>query len=138
MLDHRNDVFLTTGVLISAIFSKYGLNFVDSFVGIIISIGFILSGIKLFKESFNVLMDVSLDVETKEKIINMVLKNKNIIKIDDIHSVSVGYKYIVVLTISVDGELSTFSSHEIANNLENKIAKKFDNVKEVFIHINPI
>ena len=138
MLDHRNDVFLTTGVLISVIFSKFGINFFDSLVGIIISICFILSGIKLFKESFNILMDVSLDNETKERIINIILKDKNVIKIDDIHSVSVGCKYIVVLTISVRGELSTFNSHEIANNIEEKIMKKFDNVKEVFVHINPI
>lgn len=91
ILDHINDVFLTTGVFISALFSKFEINFVDSLFGIIISILFILSGIKLFKESFNILMDISLDTETKEKIINIILKDKNIIKIDDIHSVSVGY-----------------------------------------------
>lgn len=138
MLDHRNDIFLTLGVLISVIFSKFEISFVDSLVGITISIWFLLSGLKLFKESYDVLMDVSLDKDTRDRIVKMILKNENIIKIDDIHSVSVGYKYIVVLTISVDGNLSTFNSHEIANNLENKIVKRFDNIKEVFIHINPI
>ena len=97
MLDHRNDVFLTSGVLLSVLFSKLGIYFVDGLVGIIISIWFLLSGIKLFKESYNVLMDISLDTETKEKIIKMCMKEDGVLLVEDIHSVSIGYKYIVVL-----------------------------------------
>lgn len=138
MLDHRNDVFLTSGVLLSVLFSKLGIYFVDGLVGIIISIWFLLSGIKLFKESYNVLMDISLDKETKEKIIKMCMKEDGILLVEDIHSVSIGYKYIVVLTISVSGNLDTFTSHKIATLIEKKITKSFDNVKEVFVHINPI
>ena len=110
----------------------------DSIIGIIISICFLISGIKLFKDSYDILMDISVDKETRKKIEKLVLKNKEIIKVDDIHSISVGYKFIVVLTISVDGNLKTFDSHEIATNIENKIVKSVDNIKEVFVHINPI
>lgn len=138
MLDHRNDVFLTSGVLLSVLFSKLGIYFVDGLVGIIISIWFLLSGIKLFKESYNVLMDISLDKETKEKIIKMCMKEDGVLLVEDIHSVSIGYKYIVVLTIGVFGNLDTFTSHKIATLIEKKITKSFDNVKEVFVHINPI
>lgn len=138
MLDHRNDVFLTSGVLLSVLFSKLGIYFVDGLVGIIISIWFLLSGIKLFKESYNVLMDISLDKETKEKIIKMCMKEDGVLLVEDIHSVSIGYKYIVVLTISVSGNLDTFTSHKIATLIEKKITKSFDNVKEVFVHINPV
>ena len=138
MLDHRNDVFLTSGVLLSVLFSKLGIYFVDGLVGIIISIWFLLSGIKLFKESYNVLMDISLDKEKKEKIIKMCMKEDDVLLVEDIHSVSIGYKYIVVLTISVSGNLDTFTSHKIATLIEKKITKSFDNVKEVFVHINPI
>ena len=138
MLDHRNDVFLTSGVLLSVLFSKLEIYFVDGLVGIIISIWFLLSGIKLFKESYNVLMDISLDKETKEKIIKMCMKEDSVLLVEDIHSVSIGYKYIVVLTISVSGNLDTFTSHKIATLIEKKITKSFDNVKEVFVHINPV
>ena len=138
MIDNRNDVFLNLSVLVSVIFSKYQIYFVDSLVGIVISIWFLLSAIKLFKESYNVLMDISLDLVTRDKIIKKILKNKDIIDVIDIHSVSIGYKYIVVLTISVNGKLSTFKSHEIANEIETKIKASFDNVKEVFVHIHPV
>ena len=138
MIDHRNDVFLTCGVLISILFSKFNIHFVDSIIGVLISLSFLLSGIKLFKESYNVLMDISLDLETKDKILNCILNNNDIILVDDIYSVAIGDKYIVVLTISVSGEMKTFDSHDVASRIERDIKNKFENIKEVFIHIHPI
>ena len=137
MYDHRNDIFLTASVLIAIIFAKFNIYFVDSIVGIIISIWFLITGIKLFKESYDVLMDESLDEETKNKIIKLIIKDSNILEIEKIHSVNVGHRFIVVLTILVDGNLNTFKSHEIANKIEQTIMKKFNNVQEVFVHINP-
>lgn len=137
-LDHRNDIFLTLSVLISILFSKYGIYFVDSIVGIIISIWFLITGINIFKESFNVLMDVALPDTIKDDIVTLILKDENIINIDDIYSMAIGYKYILVLTICVDGILSTYESHKIANMIENKIKRKFPLIKEVFIHIHPM
>ena len=137
-IDHRNDIFLTTTVLISVIFSKFNIYIVDCIVGIIISIWFFISGFKIFKESFNILMDVALPDSIKEDIVKLILKNNNVLKIDDIHSLSIGYKFIVVLTICVDGNLNTFESHEIACTIERKILKKFNNIEDVFIHIHPM
>ena len=137
-LDHRNDIFLTISVLISIIFSKYNIYFVDSLVGIIISIWFLISGITIFKDSFNVLMDIALPNEIRDNIMSLVMKDSGIIEVENIYSMSIGYKFIVVLTLCVDGNLNTFESHTIANNVEKKIKKNFSNVKEVFIHIHPV
>ena len=56
---------------------------------------------------------------------------------DSIYSTSSGYKYIVVVTITLDGNLSTFESHKIADSLENDI-KKLDKISHVIVHVNPI
>lgn len=138
MIDHRNDIFLTFGVLIASIFAKFNIFFIDSIIGIIISACFLNSGIKLFKDSYDILMDISIDSDTKNKILKLILNNKSVLKVNDIHSVAIGYKFIVFITISVDGNLKTFNSHEIATSIENEIVKYFDNIKEVFVHINPI
>ena len=136
-IDHRNDIFLTLSVLISVIFSKFNIYFVDSLVGIVIAVWFLISGISIFKESFNVLMDIALPSDIKDEIVELILKDKNILDVEDVYSVAIGYKYMVVLTIVIDGNLSTFKSHEVANRVENRIKKNFLNVKEVFIHIHP-
>ena len=137
-LDHRNDIFLTSTVLISVIFSRFNIYFVDGIAGIIISVCFLISGIKIFMESYNILMDVAIDSDTKNQVIKMILKNKRIVRIEDLYSLSVGYKFIIVLTIVVDGNLSTFESHKIANYTEKQILREFQDIKEVFIHIHPI
>ncbi len=138
MLDHRNDMFLTSGVLISIIFSSFGIYFVDSIVGLLISVWFLMSGVKLFKESYNVLMDISLPLETKNKIVKMIFKHKDVIKVSDVNSVSIGYKFVIILTITVDGNMPTFKSHEIASAVEQEIKDNFENIKDVFIHIHPV
>ena len=138
MKDHRDDMILTTGTLISIVLGKYGLYFFDGFFGAIISIYIMLSGIGIFLESYKILMDVSIDKETKEEIINYILKNKKIKNVSDFYTIATGYKYIAILMIDVDGNLSTFDSHKIADLLENAIPNNFRKIYKVIIHVNPI
>ena len=45
--DHRNDMIVTFFTLLSGILMYYGINFVDSIVGIGISIFILITGIKI-------------------------------------------------------------------------------------------
>ncbi len=136
--DHRNDMFLTILNLIAIILSAKNIYFFDGIVGIIISIWIFISGIKIFKESYDVLMDKSLDIETKEKVYKIINSHKEIKKIQHFNSTPVGYQYQISFTIFVDGNLSTFKSHEIANRLEKEIDKKIPEIYLTVIHVNPI
>ena len=137
MKDHRNDCIVTTCTLISIIFSLFHIYWVDGLVGIGISVWICIVGIKIFIESYNVLMDISVDNNTKDLIVNMIHTYKEIKKIDEIYSTPVGCQYIITLTIYVNGMMSTFESHKIADDLESDI-KKLDNIYDVIIHVNPI
>lgn len=136
--DHRNDMVLTTLNLIAIIFSSQDIYVLDGIVGIIIAIFILVSGIKIFKESYDVLMDKSLDIETKEKVYKIINKHKEIKKVQHFNSTPVGYQYQISFTIFVDGNLSTFKSHEIANKLEKEIDKKIPEIYLTVIHVNPI
>lgn len=137
MIDHRNDMFITLFTLIAILFSKYQIYFVDGLVGIGISIWIFISGVKIYRESYNVLMDQALDEKSKKEILKVIRKNKKIKRIGNIYSVPIGYKYIVVLTIYVDGNMKTIDSHKIADKLEEEIIKKIDIIEQVIIHIEP-
>ena len=137
-IDHKNDMILTTLNLIAIILSKQGIYFIDGLVGLIIGLFILISGIKIFKESYNVLMDKSLDVETKEKVYKIINKHKEIKKVQHFNSTPVGYQYQISFTIFVDGNLSTFESHKIANKLEKEIDRKLPEIYLTVIHINPI
>ena len=135
--DHFNDCIVTSFTLISIILASKGIYWVDGLVGLGIAIWICYSGIKIFIESYNVLMDISIDENTKDKILNLVDKYKEIKKIDSLYSTPSGYKYIIILTIYVDGNMSTFDSHNLADGLEKDI-KALDNVSNAIIHVNPI
>lgn len=136
--DHRNDCLVTAGTLISIMFSLKGIFFVDKVVGIVISLWIAYSGIKLFIESYDVLMDKCMDDSTKDKVLEIIEKHQEIAKVNHFNSTPVGYQYQISFTIYVDGNLSTFDSHEIANKLEKEIAKKIPEVYLSVIHVDPL
>ncbi len=138
MIDHRNDCILTTLTTVSVILSKYNISYIDSIVGIIISLWIFISGIKIFTESYNVLMDISVDSDTKKEVIKIINMIKEIKKVDEVYYIPTGYKYVLVLTIYVDGNLSTKNSHKVADNLEKEITKNINKIYKVITHVNPI
>lgn len=137
MKDHRNDCIVTTFTLISILLSLVNIYWFDGIVGIAISIWICYTGIKIFIESYNVLMDISIDSNTEKMIWDLAHSYKDIKKIDDISSSPVGYQHIVVLTIYVEGTMSTYDSHKLADSLEQDITK-LDKVYKTIIHVNPI
>lgn len=135
--DHRNDCFITLLTLISSICGLYGYFIVDILIGIIISLWIAYTAIKLFIESYDVLMDKSIDDSAKDKVVEIIKRHDEVIKFNHFNSTPVGYRYQISFTIFVDGNLSTFESHEIANQLEREIEKEIDEVYLTVIHVNP-
>ena len=62
---------------------------------------------------------------------------KDIKKVDHFSSTPVGYKYLVSISIYIDGNMSTFDSHEIADKLEKEL-NELEPIYLAIIHVNPI
>lgn len=135
--DHINDCVVTSFNLIASLLSLVGIIWFDGVVGIGISLWILWTGIKIFMESYNVLMDKCISEESKQKVLEIVKKYKEIKKVEHFNATPVGYKYQISLTIYIDGNLSTFESHEIANKLEKEIVQ-LDEIYLAVIHVNPI
>jgi cation diffusion facilitator family transporter len=136
--DHRNDCVITTLTLISILLSLKGIYFVDGIVGIGISLWIGYTAVLLFKESYDVLMDKSMNTETKEKVYALIKNHHEVVKVNHFNATPVGYQYQISFTIFVDGKLSTFESHDIANKLEREIEKNIPEIYLSVIHVNPI
>lgn len=138
MKDHRNDCIVTSFTTLSIILSLFGIFWVDGIVGIGISIWIFYTGAKIFIESYNVLMDKSIDTKVKDEIYKTIVEFKDVKEILGMHTIPTGYRYILVLTIGVDGKLDTFKSHDIADKLQKNIEKKFDVIDKVIVHVDPL
>lgn len=137
MLDHRNDIVITSLTLVAIILSNYGIYWLDGIVGILISVWIFIVGARIFKESYDVLMDTSMDNLSKKQILGIIKSYKEIKRIGNIYSIPVGYNYIVVVTIIVDGRMHTATSHELADEIEERIKNGNDRIQEVIVHIEP-
>ena len=135
--DHRNDCIVTSFTLVSILLSLANITWFDGVVGIGISVWICITGVKIFIESYNVLMDISIDSKTEEMIFDLVHNYKEIEKIDNISSTPVGYQYVVVLTIYVDGNMTTFESHKLADRLEKDVGT-LEKVYKAVVHVHPV
>ena len=136
MKDHRNDCIVTTFTLISVLLTLANIYWFDSLVGIGISIWICYTGVTIFVESYNVLMDISVDDKTKDLILDIANGFNDIQKIESIVSTPVGDKFLVFITICVDGNMSTFDSHKLADNLETTVSG-LDKVYKTIVHVEP-
>ena len=137
MKDHRNDCIVTTFTLISVLLTLANIYWFDSIVGIGISVWICYTGATIFIESYNVLMDISIDEKTKDIILDIAHSYPEIEGVDDIISTPVGDKYLVFITIKLDGNMSTFKSHELADDLEKNITL-LDKIYKTVVHVDPI
>lgn len=136
--DHRNDCIITLANLLSCLLSKYQIYVLDGIVGIGISLWIFYTALQIFKESYNVLMDKVMDNTTKEKVFQIIKKYPEIKKVHHFNATPVGFKYQISFTIFVDGNLSTFQSHAIADKLEDEIEGCVEEIFLSVIHVNPI
>lgn len=134
--DHRNDCIITTFTLISVVLSKFNIFWFDGLVGMLISLWICYTGFNIFVESYNVLMDTSVDEETKDTILHILNQYKEIKKIENLYSSPCGYKYIITLTIFVDGNMSISESKKLTDALEKDICC-IDKISNIIIHVHP-
>jgi cation diffusion facilitator family transporter len=134
--DHRNDVFLTTGTLISIILGLYGIYWVDGIVGMIISLWIAYTGFQIFSQAYSVLMDTNIDKKIEKDIVTSILKIKGVYHIDSILAKPVGLQFILIAKVSVNGSMTVFEGHSIAARVKENLMQ-YDHIQDVIVHINP-
>lgn len=135
--DHLNDCIITSLNLVACLLSLKKIYFVDGLVGIIIALWIFYTAYKIFVESYDVLMDKAISNETKDEVYKVIRKYKEIKRVNHFNATPVGYQYQISFTIFVDGSMSTYDSHKIANDLEKEIDSKFPEIYLTVIHVNP-
>lgn len=134
--DHRNDVLVSIGVLIGIIFGVSGYYFVDGIVGAIISLVIIVTGIKIAKEAYDILIDKCIDASISNELKEQIMQFDGINHIDEVKSKPTGDKHILIVKISVDPNMTVLESHKIAGMIREKMRQN-DKVYDAVVHINP-
>lgn len=134
--DHRNDIILSMGVIVGVAFGYFGYYFVDGIVGIIISGVIIITGVKIIKEAYDVLIDKCIDIDIVNDMKIKVEQTQGVNHIDSIKSKPTGNLHMIIVKVSVDPEMTVRRSHNIAASIRSDL-RQYPNVYDVVVHINP-
>jgi cation diffusion facilitator family transporter len=134
----RNDVIISTGVLIGLVFTfVLKLPILDTITGLIISLFILRSSIKIFMDSSVELMDGVKDMNIYDTIFTAVQKVPGAGHPHRVRSRMIGNLYIITLDIEVDPDITVMQGHEIAEDVENSIKDSVKNVYDIIVHVEP-
>ena len=134
--DHRNDIALSIGVIIGIAFGLFGYYFVDGIVGTLISTVIIITGIKIVKDAYDVLIDKCIDIETVNEMKKCIEQTEGVNHLDSIKSKPTGSLHMLIVKVSVNPDMTVKESHKIAGIIRDSLRKN-PNVYDAVVHINP-
>ena len=137
-LHHRSDVFSSIVVVIGVGGQISGIQHMDALAAIVVSIMISLMGIHLIKKAFSELIDTSLDQDLVETIKQHVLNINGVMAVHRLRSRSMGGMGYIDLEIRVNPRLSVSEAHFISLHIENTIKRKFNEIIDVTVHIDPV
>lgn len=135
--DSRNDVISTSAVLLSIIIGKLFHLQLDGYMGCLVALFILWSGIQLIRETSSPLLGEAPDQELVDAIADTVLSQEGIIGIHDlvVHNYGPG-KIFASIHIEVDAKGDLMESHDRIDNIE-RLIKKNLNI-EFTAHMDPV
>jgi cation diffusion facilitator family transporter len=129
-----SDVLTTVAVIIGWQWAAQGYYWIDTVFALIVS-GLIFNlAFRLFQRAIPVLVDQS--SQDQDQLIAAVNNISAVKTVRQLRSRNGGKNQVADVTVTVDPNLSTQDSHEVANNIEEILAEKF-NIQDVVVHIEP-
>ncbi len=135
--DSRNDVISTAAVLISVLVGKFTGLHIDGYMGCLVALFIIWSGIQLVRETSNPLLGEAPDEELVEAIRDTVANEPGVLGIHDlmVHNYGPG-KIFASMHVEVDADGDLMKSHDIIDNIERHVKDSLN--IEFVIHMDPV
>jgi ferrous-iron efflux pump FieF len=136
-LHYQGDLFGDAAAIIAIIAAKYFKVFwLDSLLSLLIS-GILFWGcLRIFKSSFNILMDRELPKDTLQAILKTIATHPAVKEVHDLRTRSCGIQEFVQVHISLDPYLSLEHAHAIGDEVEKLLLKLLPNA-QILIHLDP-
>lgn len=136
-VDSRNDILATSAVLIAAIVTRLTNINLDGYMGALVAILILISGIKLVSDTVNPIIGMAPTKELVDRIYKKVLSYDSIIGLHDLTVHSYGaYKCFASVHCEVPAEQDIMVSHDIIDNIERDFLE--DEGIHLVIHLDPV
>ncbi len=135
----KNDVIISIGVLLGLFFTfMLRMPILDAVTGLIISLFIIKTSVSIFMDSNVELMDGVKDISVYEKIFEAVERVAGVSNPHRVRSRLIGNMYLIALDIEADGNITLLEAHDLAQEVENSIKERVENVYDIIVHVEPV
>lgn len=134
---HLSDSLSSIGSFIGILGAMLGVLILDVIAGLVICIVIIKVAVDIFIDSVKKVTDTSASIELQESIKKLVESVDGVRRIDSLRTRLFGNMIYIDVEIACDANIKLCKSHEIAQNVHDKIENEIDTVKHCLVHINP-
>ncbi len=132
------DIFTSLIVLIGILLAYFRIPYVEGAVIILISLLLFKLGIENIWSSLLVLMDANLDPELQFELEKKANEIYGVKGVSDVKIRQSGPFKMVECVIKTRPSLPLYRAHELANKVEDLIAKDYEQIESVFVHVEPL
>lgn len=143
-IDHKADIVAslaaTIGVFISLVGEKLNLHFLlygDIIASIFVAYLIFRISKEMMTEAFHILLERNINASTLSEYTEVIKEFPEVKRIDRIRAREHGHYILVDLRISIDHSMTIKEGHDLAKKIKETLIGKYDNIKEVLVHLNP-
>ena len=136
-MDSVSDTAATTVSMIALILSKFTSVPLDGYMGIVVALFIIATGIGIFKDTMNELLGAPASPETVQEIESDILSYEGVIGVHDlmVHDYGPG-RMFASAHVEVPSDCDIMACHDTIDRIERDIKKKF--AINIVLHMDPI
>lgn len=135
---HRSDALSSVGALAGIGGARMGFAILDPIASLVICFFIAKAAYDIFKDAMDKMVDHCCDEKTEQDIRECALAIGGVRGINLLRTRTFGNKIYVDMEIMADSEQTLREAHDIAENVHNRIEKRFPKVKHIMIHVNPV
>lgn len=136
-LHYKSDLALNASVIVALILSgSFGVTVADPLFAIGIAIFVFYSAWRIFRKSYDELMDREFPEEMRRQIKEIATSPKEVLDMHDLRTRSSGRDSFIQLHLELPATISLIEAHRVADIVEDKLRQAFPEA-EVMIHQDP-
>lgn len=132
------DIFTSLMVLVGILLSHAKIPYIEGSVVMLIALLIIRLGVKNVWTPTLILLDANLDPKLQAEIEEKISSVDGVKGVKDVKIRQSGPFRMVECDIATGPSVSVYKAHELADKIENLIARDYTQIESVFVHVEPV
>lgn len=134
---HRSDALSSVGSLIGIGGARLGVPVLEPIACVAICLCILKVGFDILKDAIDKMLDTSCSDSYEKELGEFILSLDGVLTLDVLHTRKFGSRVYIDAEIGVDGNLSLFEAHKIAERVHDAVEQSHPEIKHIMIHENP-